>query len=147
MRVGQIYNRRLCSLAVYVQYIGTTKAAEIIVSMSSLAFVEYKIELTKVQQCSEYVLRICEVGKNIPNGDSHSLSLVRPRSSHDKTPFFFSQPFRFSGEVRNEEEGSKADKYCHYAFEYEYPSPAAVALDAVHVGNRTGKKTAKHARC
>ena len=49
--------------------------------------------------------------------------------------------------VGDKEVGTNTDNYCCCTFKYEYPSPTAIAANAMHIGDSAGKQTSKHVGC
>ena len=68
-----------------------------------------------------------------------SYSVVRCSSRDDIFPFLSAQPAGVGWKIGDQEVRTNADEDGRYTFEYEDPSPAAVAADTFHGANGTGK--------
>lgn len=120
-----------------VPYVGTMTAVK--EYQLRFAYTNTVTPLTEVHEATNDVLDIAKERYDLTVRDRKSYYLFRPSPCNDKLSFFSTQPVGVGWKVGDQEVGSNADDDCRYSFEYENPSPAAVAADTLHVGDSTGK--------
>ena len=118
-------------------YIGTLTA--VVRFQRSFRYVTSDTTLTKVQEASDEMLGISKERYDLTHCDRGRISIVRPSPRNYKVLFFGTQPVCVGWKVGDEEVRNNADGDGGYTFEYEYPSPTAVAAHTLHVSNSTGE--------
>ena len=93
--------------------------------------------LTKVYKGCNDIFYIAKERYNVTDRDRGRRPLFR--LCNDKFLFVGTQPMNVGWEVGNKEVDTNTDDDCRYTFEYEYPSPTAIATNTLHVSDGAGK--------